>query len=350
MPARTQELALGIGFNAQSALQTALTAGDLWTLRSTAFNPAFPQLISEDDSADFNKGYEWVSTLFPSHSLVNWNWPYFLSSQNAAQVIVFALGKAVQSNPGTGAYQYEVTPMDPLVDGHELPATTIVAGLRQGSSGEILDSALIGAVCNDFEIRLASGPGRQSANINSNWMGCGKFVNNSGLTIPSVTAEKLLLSGGATVITFNGINYFSGANFVETVLNYNNNVPADAGFYPGSGTMAVTAGDFAIKGRIRFGARTVTLTHQAEMEAGSTEFQKIIDGTEGTVTITVRGALITGAIYHQISITFHRVRFKTMTLGESNGFVTVQVENQVMYHPSNGLMTVTIVTDKTGIG
>lgn len=349
MPSRTQELAIGIGFAAQSALQTALSASDIWTLRASSFNPAFPDHVFETDADDFNKGDEFATQVFPTSLNVNWQWPYFLTSQNAAQVIAFALGKVAETNPATGAYQYVCTAMDPVDDGVNLPSTTVVAGLRAGTAGEMLDMALIGLVCDSFEIKLASGPGRQNATITSNWVGCGKYTNNSGITIPAVTTEKLLQSGGATVITINGINYFSAASFVETTIGYNNNVAADAGFYPGSGQVSSAGGNYDIRGRMRFGKRTLSLSHVAELESDSTELSTLLAGTEGTATITVRGALITGSTYHQLSLVFQRLKFRAIALGESNGFTTVVVTSEVMKHSSNGVLTATVITDKTGI-
>src|SRR5262245_55432090 len=99
MPARTQELAIAVGFKKQSALQTALTATDLWTLRSTSFNPSFPEHVQETDAEDFNKGDEFATQIFPTNLNANWEWPYYLTSQNAAQAFTFGFGKSVET-PG----------------------------------------------------------------------------------------------------------------------------------------------------------------------------------------------------------------------------------------------------------
>jgi hypothetical protein len=214
----------------------------------------------------------------------------------------------------------------------------------------MLDMALIGAILDSFEIKLSSGPGRQNATMTSRWFGCGKYLNNSGIAIPAVTSENLLQSGGATVITINGVDYFAAATFVETTFGYQNNVPPDGGFFAGSGVMASAGGNYGIRGRMRQGRRTFSLTHTAELESSSTELALLLAGTEGTATITIEGAVIAGAVKHKLILTFHRIRFSAISLGESNeGFTTVVVGSQIMKHPSNGVMTATIVTDKTGI-
>lgn len=349
MPARTQELATGIGFKKQTALQTALTATDLWTLRSTSFNPSFPEHVQETDAEDFNKGDEFTTQVFPTNLNANWEWPYYLSSQNAAQIFTFGFGKLTQSTPGTGATQYVCTLMDPVADGVNLPSTTVVGGLRAGTAGEMLDMALIGLVLDNFEVKIGSGPGRQNSTITSRWVGCGKYTNNSGIAIPAVLSESLLRSGGASVLTINGINYFAAATFVETTFTYNNNVIVDGGFYPGSGQIASAGGNYDIRGRMRYGRRTLALTHTAELESSSTELALLLAGTEGTATIALQGALITGAVFHSLSLTFHRVRFRTVALGESNGFTSVITTSEIMKHSTNGVVTATIITDKSGI-
>lgn len=349
MPARGQEVAIAIGFAKQSALQTALTGTDLWTLKSTSFNPAFPEHVAETDAGDYNKGDEFATQLFPTNLNVNLEWPYYLTSQNAAQVITFAFGKNSKTGPASGAYQYACTLMDPVTDGVDLPSTTVVAGIRAGTAGEMLDMALIGLVCDGFTIRLSSGPGRQNATITSRWVGCGKYTNNSGLTIPAATTETLLTSGGATAITINGIDYLTAATFVETEFTLANNVLADGGFYPGSGQVTSAGGNYDIRGRMRYGRRTLSLVHVAELEATSTELATLLAGTEGTATITLRGALITGSTYHQLSLVFQRIRFKAYALSETNGFVTVRIESEIMKHSSNGVITATVITNKDAI-
>jgi hypothetical protein len=346
MPSRTQELANGIGFKKQTALHTALTAADLWALRSTSFNPAFPQHVTETDADDYGKGHEFPTQVFPVNINAPWEWPYYVSSENAAQCLTFGLGNVVETVAGAGAAQYVCVVTDPLST-FLLPATTIVSGLRAGTAGEMLDLALIGVTLDNLEIKFASGPGRASSTMTSRWQGAGSYTNNSGLTIPAATNEHLLRSGGMTVITINGIDYFAGQNFIETTFTLTNNLIP--GFYPGAGQIVSAGGNYDKAGRMRYGRRTLALTHTAELESTSTELALLLAGTEGTATITAQGALITGAIYHKLTLQFHRVRFEAVSLGDSNGFTTVVVTDTLMMHPTNGIMTATIITGKTGI-
>lgn len=347
MPARQQELQIGIGFNKQSALQTSLLASSLWSLRQNAFNPLFPEFNAEDDSEDFGKADDWAQTVFPTSIDMPWTWPYYLTSQNFAQVAAFGCGKSVKTSPGAGAYQYVCTPIDGVGDGTiELPSTTVVAGIRQGGVGEILDLAAIGMVCNGFTLRLQTGAGRQNSSIESNWIGCGKHVNNSGLTIPAAFSEVRLGAGSTTTLTINGTNYIANARFVDMTFTLENNVDANSGFYPGSGAQS----GYDIRGRMRIGKRNVSLQWQVELESGSDELNDLLNGTEGTIDIVVEGPTITGLIKHTARIQGHRVRHRAYRMGEANGYVTAQVETSFLKHASNGVFTLTAITNKDAIG
>lgn len=344
MPARTQELAIGIGFNKQAALQTALAAGSLWSLKTSQFNPTFPQLQYETDAEDFGKGDEWVGNIFPTSLATNWEWPYYLTSENFCQAIAFALGDTTKSSPETGAYQYVCLPQDPVADGVDLIATSVVGGIRQGGAGEILDIALVGMVCDGFTVRLTSGTGRQNSQITSRWIGCGKYVNNSGVAIPAATEEHRLGAGSTVTLSINSVDYVSNARFVDLEFQYSNNLVM--GYYPGSGQQDA----FDIAGRARIGRRTTSLIFTIELESDSAELAALLAGTEGTATIDIQGDTIAGAAKHQAKIVLHRVRFSAYEMAENDGFVTARVTAEIMKHTSNGVMTLTGVCEQDEIG
>jgi len=346
---------IAIGFHKQTGtgasgttstqLQTALASGDLWNLGLNAFNAPFPQFKNEDDADFFGKGHEWVTQNFPTSIDAPWEWPYFLTSQNFCQAIAFALGKVTKTSPVGSAFQYVATPMDPVSDGVNLPATTIVAGIREGTGGEILDIALIGVVCDGFTLRLQRGPGLQNTSLVSRWLGCGAHTNNSGIAIPSRSTEVRLGAGQATAITINGVNYITNARFVDMEFQFNNNIIPDSGFYPGSGSQS----GYDIRGRMRMGRRTATLVWTVELESDSTELADLLAGTEGATTITVQGTLISGSTYHSAQIFLPRTRHKAFNMGESDGFVTARIETSIMYDSSLGPMVLTGITDKDEI-
>lgn len=354
MPARSQNLKVGIGFKRQTntgdvattaaELQAALTAAELWSLGNSSFSIPFPEFTQENDAAFFGKGNEWSTQVFPTSIGIPWTWDYHLTSQNWAQVICFALGKITESTPGVGAAQYVVTPQDPGVTGVNLPATTVVADILAGGALEILDIAAVGMVCSGFSLKLQRGPGLQNSQLSSTWMGCGKYVNNSGIVVPAATVEQRLGAGSATALTINGVNYIANARFVDLDFSYQNN--PIVGYYPGSGSQS----GFDIAGRMRMGTRAATLSWQVELEAGSTELADLLAGTEGTATLTIDGPIIVGAIPHKAQVVFHRTRNRAYSMGEVDGFVTARVDTEIMYHASNGLLTATAITTKALIG
>src|SRR4030095_10229245 len=101
------------------------------------------------------------------------------------------------------------------------------------------------------------------------WVGTGKFVKPSGLTMPAFQNEHSLRAGGAT-ITIMGVDYVATHRFVSCAMGYKNNVKLDQGFYPGSGIQY----NASIRGRMRRGFPTPTLSFVAELDRDSDEFDK----------------------------------------------------------------------------
>lgn len=355
MPARTQELKIGIGYKRQTntgtktataaQLQTALAAGNLWNLGLSAFNVPFPQFQQEDDAAFFGKGNEWIDTIFPTSLDAAWEWPYFLTSQNWAQVIAFALGKVTETTPAAGASQYVCTPLDPATDGVNLPATTIVAGIRQGTGDEILDMALIGAVCSGFTLKVSRGPGLQNTSLVSRWAGCGKHSNNSGIAVPERTQETRLGAGSATALVIDGVDYLANARFVDLEFTYENAPALNAGFFPGSGSQS----GFDIRGRMRYGRRSMSLKWSVELESDSAELAALLAGTEAAAQLVVTGPLIAGSTHHKAQIDLPKVRHKAYAMGEAEGFTIANIETDILNDTTLGPVILTAITNQAGI-
>jgi len=345
MPARDIELIIATSFQKQpgtglegttaAQLQTPLAAG-FWVPNITAFNVPFPAHNFEDDSEFYGKGYEWVSQLFPTSLDLAWEWPSFLTSQNFAQAVVFAFGKYTAV-----AGEYTCTPMDAPVDGVNLPAMTVLAGIRQGTPGKILDVQVPGLCSNGFSLQIQRGPGLQNTNLTQRWMGCGKYVDSPALTYPVKSQEARLGAGLATAIRINGIDYISNARFVDLTYEYSNNIVGDNGYYCGSGAQS----GFDIRGRMRYGKRTQSLSWQVELEKDSLELQNLLNGVEGPAELE-----ITGAVGHKALLEWPRTRHKAWSMTSVDGFVTAQVETVIMQSVTSGSVTATATTDLTGIG
>lgn len=354
MPARDIELIVATSYRKQpgtgaegttpTQLQTPLAAG-FWIPNIGAFNVPFPELNFEDDSDFYGKGTEWITQLFTTSLDVNWEWPSFLTSQNFAHAIVFALGKYTESSPGAGAAEYVCTPMDAPVDGVNLPAMTVLAGIRQGTAGKILDVQVPGLCSNGFTLQIQRGPGLQNTNLTQRWVGCGKFVNDPGVAYPTKRQEARLGAGLSTAIRINGIDYLANARFVDLSFEFNNNISAENGYFPGSGSQ----NGFDIKGRLRYGKRSMTLTWQVELEKDSTELANLLAGIEGPAELEITGAAL-GSAAHKAQIDWPRTRHKAWRMGSVDNFVTAQVETVLMNTETAGPMTATAVTDLAGIG
>jgi hypothetical protein len=295
----------------------------MWSLSQTNRSIGQPLLNVEDDAADLGKGDEWATQLFPSHWDAALPWEARLTSENAAMLAAFALGVVTKATAEAG-FAYTCTPLDPVIDGIDLPSSTVVQAVRQGAS-DLFDYALIGMCLQEFRIRLTQGPGRDNATMTSSWAGCGKYAEASTITIPAPTTEHPLNAGGAA-ITINGVDYVTAKSFVSAEFGWNNNVRLDAGNYPGSGTQS----NAQIRGRMEYGTRQAFLTFVARFMDGSAELTKLRALTNGAATIAVTGAVITTSSYHKILATFHRVAFRTAVIGETDGLITVAVECSIL--------------------
>jgi hypothetical protein len=207
-----------------------------------------------------------------------------------------------------------------------------------------LDRAALGGLLSEFSITLASGSGLANARVTANFIGAGKVVRPSTITIPSAVSEEFLNSASAA-ITINSVNYVTNRNFVMLEQTWNNSVREQTGFYPGSGTDTGAA----IRGRMEFGDRVPGFKFQARFDTGSTELTDLYAQTEGTITWSLQGALISGSTYHSCSVTWHRVRFATAVVNDADGIVTVEVTVQPLWHTTNGLMTAVVTTNQDNI-
>jgi hypothetical protein len=119
---------------------------------------------------------------------------------------------------------------------------------------------------------------------------------------------------------------------------------SDAGTPPHTMTV-VPATTGAIRGRLEYGNRSGTLKFVARFMSGSTELAKLRSQTTGTAVLT-----LTYDTNNSLSITWHKVAFALVDVGETDGILTVSVECTPMYHSANGLITAVAKCDVDGIG
>ena len=168
--------------------------------------------------------------------------------------------------------------------------------------------------------------------------------SSNAITRPAPTVEKLL-QAASLALTINGTNYVSSKRIVSLEMTWRNNLRLDAGFFPGSGFQTPGDGSSgAIRGRLECGARVATLNFTARFEDGSDELTKLKNQTTGTATIQ-----LTFDADNDLLLTFHQLSFKVATVNETDGLVTVAVECQPQYHPTNGLLTAVAKCNTDGI-
>jgi len=321
------------GKQKQTDIATANTVGQMWRLRKLNAQLANPKLNTENDADEYGKGHEFASQSFQTSWDAGSTLEKYLSAEIAAWAMAFSLGKVVKSGAAPD-FTYTCTPLFPANgDAAELPYFSFVEQIRPGA-GAVLDRMAVGCAIEGWTISIGSGPGRANSKINVEFVGSGKSTEPSAIVVPATTLEKLLPSA-SLALTINGVNYVSSKNIVSLETSWKNNLLLDAGFFPGSGFQ--TAGDAtsgAIRGRLEFGKRQGTLKFVARFENGSTELTKLKSQTTGTAVIS-----LAYDANNSLELTWHKVSFATVEIGETDGIVTVAVECLPMYDATNGIVS-----------
>jgi hypothetical protein len=152
-----------------------------------------------------------------------------------------------------------------------------------------------------------------------------------------VTSWATAYDGVGIVITSSGADII----FTAKVAGVGFVVPAITNVTPNlAGTVATTQANEtlgesgAIRGRLEVGDREAGLTFTARFDHDSTELYKLLAQTEGTAVIS-----LTYDASNDLTLTYERVVFSVVELGETDGVVTVQVTVQALWHSSNGILT-----------
>jgi hypothetical protein len=289
-------------------------------------------LVTENDAAEIGKGDEFVSIagVYP----VSWNPLSRIDKYSSAEFMCWAFAYALGGvTEATGTYT--IVPMDPCIDGLELPYFSVVEQVCE-SGGSALDNAFLGCAIEDVAWDFNYGPGRQSGKVTVNWVGSGKMTTPSGVTVPAAIAENYMLSASMTM-TINGTDYISTKTMLSGQIAWKNNLLVGPGFFPGSGVQ----NGAAVRGRLEYGARASTLTFTARLLKNSDEYQKLQNATTGPATITA-----TFDATHTITFNYPSVQYETVVNGETDGIVNVTVTCATK---SDGTSDPVSITAKCGI-
>jgi hypothetical protein len=331
---RLQEVLIAFGKGKQTDIATAQTASAMWRLRKLNAALANPKLNTENDAAEYGKGHEFATQTFKTSWDVPGTLEKYLSAEMAAWAMAFGLGKVVKSGT-TPNFVYTCTPLFPANgDDAELPYFSFCEQMRPGT-GVVLDRMAVGCAIEGWNIAIGSGPGRANSKITVEFVGSGKLIDSAtGIVMPDQTLEKLLPSASLT-LSINSVNYVTNKNIVSLETSWKNNIRMDPGFFPGSGFQIdgdATSG--AIRGRLEFGNRQGTLRFVARFDKDSTEYAKLKAQTTGTAVI--------GLQYdanNSLQITWQKVAFATVEVGETDQIATVAVDCTPIYDATNGIIS-----------
>jgi len=331
--ARMQEIQICFGKQKQADIATANTSGQMWQLRKLNAALANPKLNTESDADEYGKGHEFATQTFNTSWDVAGQIEKYLSAEIAAWAMAFGLGKVVKSGSSPN-FTYTCTPLVPANgDATELPYFSFVEQIRPGT-GVVVDRMAVGCAVEGWTLSVGSGPGRANSKITVDFVGSGKYVEPSGITVPTATAEKLL-PAASLAVSINGVDYVSNKNFVSLEASWKNNILLDLGFYPGSGFQSAgNATSGAIRGRLEFGKRQSTLKFVARFENGSTELTKLKNRTTGSASLT-----LSYDTNNSLAITWPKVAFSAVEVGETDGIVTVSVDCLPFWDDTNGVIS-----------
>ena len=323
-----------MGIHRQPALQTGLAAGSLRTFVQTSDNIPAPIPDKEDNAADYGKGTPFATKTFKRSIRSEFDWSGRLTSETAAWLGAFAINIPTKASAGTGFKYTSVVGSDFTDFDNDRPVTTFASAMRQGASS-VFDFALIGCACEEMTLSLKEGLGRDTATISSHWIGCGKYSDPSGLTLPAPYDDHGLNFAGATALSIISEDYVTSGRLLSADLNYKNNIPIDRNYRGGGGLI----NGFPMMARMRSGIPSVTFRAKVELEHGSGEWGKFLADTEGTIVLTLKGDVISGTDYHQLAITLHKAQIKSYSYVNDGGYPAADIEASVQLHSSNGVLT-----------
>jgi hypothetical protein len=332
MPARVQQLILGLGANKQADIATAGSTFLRFKKLDTTITT--PKPVFENDAAEIGKGHEFITQTFPSHYDVANRLEKYASAEFVTWACAFGLGNA--SVTGSAApYTYTIVPIDPGTT-LELPYFSLVEQVPEGG-GKAVDNLYVGCAIEDWTYQFSYGPGRASSKMTVNWVGSGLLTTPSGIVVPPLMTENNMLAASIS-LSVNGVDYVATKRILSGSIGWKNNLLLNAGFYPGSGMQ----NGLQVRGRMEIGARVPSFQFTARLLAGSPEYNALVNQTTGTATLGVQHDA-----NNSVSFSFPQMAFQLAENAEAVGIVAVTVTGAPQYNTTQN--TVISVTTKCGL-
>jgi len=330
MPTRIQNLSMGLGKAKQADIATA--SASYLKFRKLNMEVGTPQHHTETDEDEVGKGHEFITQQFN----VAKDYAARLDKYGSAEFCTWAMAYGL-GNVSEVAGLYTLTPID-ATSTLELPYFSVVDQVTEGG-GSALDYLYYGCAIDSLNFAFNYGPGRQSTRMTCDYVGSGKYLTPSAVSLPAVQTESYMLSQ-SMALTINGVNYVSAKTILSGNFGWSNALNRNAGYFPGSGTQD----NAAIRGRLEIGKRVPTFQFTARLLSSSSEYSKLIAGTTGTAVLTV-----TFDATHTMTITLQKMSFRAVENGETDGILSVTVTGAPQYDSVNGVVTVTSKCGVTGI-
>ena len=331
MPARIQQLILGLGANKQTAIGTA--GATFLRFKKLDTTLTTPKPVFENDAAEIGKGHEFITQTFPSHYDVANRIEKYASAEFVTWACAYGLGNVAMTG-SSAPYQYTITPIDPGTT-LELPYFSLVEQVAEGG-GKAVDNLYVGCAVEDWTYQFSYGPGRASSKMTVNWVGSGLLTTPSGITVPAVVAENNMLAASMS-LSVNSVDYVATKRILSGSIGWKNNLLLNAGFYPGSGLQ----NGLQVRGRMEIGARVPTFQFTARLLATSNEYATLVNQTTGTATLSVNHDA-----GNSVSFSFPKMAFQVVENAEADGIVAVTVTGAPQYDTVSS--TVMSVTTKCG--
>ncbi len=335
MPARVQQLVLGLG----KGKQTSISAAAATFLRFKKLDTALttPKPVFENDAAEIGKGNEFISQTFPSHYEVANRMEKYASAEFVTWACAYALGNVAQTG-SAAPYTYTILPINPGTT-LELPYFSICEQVPEGG-GNCIDNLYVGCAIEDFTYQFSYGPGRASSKMTVNWVGSGLLTTPSGITVPALTTENNMLAASMS-LSVNGVDYVGTKRILSGSIGWKNNLLLNAGFYPGSGLQ----NGLQVRGRMEIGARVPSFQFTARLLSGSPEYNTLVSQTAGTATLSVQHDA-----GNSVTFTFSQMAFQMAENAEADGIVAVTVTGAPQYNTTqNTVFSVTTLCGISGI-
>lgn len=293
-----------------------------------------------DNAAMFGKGHEFATR----NEILSWDVTFRRSFHATSKMLgwAFAFHTGVSTDTSLGgaptAYSHVHTYQDPngtgyYGSGRQQPVTTIVEQVTSGLTRKFPS-------CQVMAVEV-TGQQNDWLRLSIDLKGSGKktVVAPSAFTMPVSTEGALLrtasllfqhgVSGALADVScdIRSFRFRSEYQYFDT-----------DGYCPGSGYQ--TTGDTTsgqIRNKLEMARRAVVLEFVIRASADNTLFTRLDGSVETSATLTIDGAVISGANPHRLKIEIPRLKYKAVPIGTDGDLITYQVQTVVFYDPSPGL-------------